>query len=84
MESVVSRASSVGPADLWCTLCPLPESASGGDGFGLRQDRQERRHRQSLCGLQQHRRGAATLVRHAGQPPATHRPVAHSAGRGGG
>lgn len=65
-------------------LCPLSESASGGNCFGLWQDWQERCHRQGVRGLQQHRGGAATLVGHAGQPPAPHRPVAHPASGGGG
>lgn len=60
------------------------ESANSCDCFGLWQDWQERCHRESLCGLQQHRSGAAALVRHVGQPPAAHCTVAHLTARGGG
>lgn len=63
---------------------PVLESASCCDCFGLWQDWQERCHWQSLCGLQQHRGGAATLVRHVGQPEATHCTVAHLTAGGGG
>lgn len=69
----------------WLVLLYLiVESANCCDCFGLWQDWQERCHRQSLCGLQQHRRGAAALVRHVGQPPAAHCTVAHLTARGGG
>lgn len=65
-------------------LCLLVESANCCDCFGLWQDWQERCHRESLCGLQQHWSGAAALVRHVGQPQAAHCTVAHLAARGGG
>ena len=45
------------------------ENLGGGDGVRLRQDRQERRHREDLCGQQGDRTGAEALVRHAVQPP---------------
>lgn len=60
------------------------ESASCYNRSGLWQDRQERCHRQSVCGPEQHGHGAAPLVRHAGQPQETHRPVARAEARGGG
>ncbi|XP_061617418.1 synaptotagmin-1a isoform X3 [Phyllopteryx taeniolatus] len=62
----------------------LSEGAGGDHGAGLRQDRQERRHRQSVCGPEQLGHGAAPLVRHAGQSQETHRPVARAQARGGG
>lgn len=66
------------------SLSLVVESANCCDCFGLWQDWQERCHRESLCGLQQHRSGAAALVRHVGQPSAAHCTVAHLTARGGG
>lgn len=57
-----------------------PESESSGNGCGLRPYRYLGAHRQGGAGIQRVRHGAAPLVRHAGQPPAPHRAVAHPQG----
>lgn len=65
------------------SLISITESSSCYNCSGLWQDWQERCHRQSVCGLEQHRHRAPSLVRYAGQPEETHRAVARAeAGRG--
>ena len=61
-----------------------PENPGCDHSAGLRQDWQERRHWEDPGGKQVHRGRAETLVRHAGQPPSPHRPVASAAAGGGG
>lgn len=63
------------------SLISVTESTSCCNCSGLWQDWQERCHRQSVCGLEQHRHRDPSLVRHAGQSKETHRSVARAQAR---
>lgn len=56
------------------------ESESSGNGCGLRPHRDVGADWEGGAGLQRVGHGAAPLVRHAGQPAAPHRAVAHPQG----
>ena len=59
---------------------PFAESDTDHHCRRLRSHRDIGAHRARRPGLQLQRHGAASLERHAGQSPQTHRPVAHAAG----
>ncbi len=69
---------------IWCFRSIFTENPSCDHSARLWQDWQEWRHWEDLGGKQGNRGRPQTLVRHAGQPPSSHRPVASTAARGGG